>query len=93
VDLEEDQEKMMPYYEFECDKCGYIIERFYRVIPRIDPTQIRDDCPNCLELDTTFKKVISKNSFHLSNEGCGWAKDGYDRGSQDGSKVVSIDEP
>jgi hypothetical protein len=40
VDLEEDQEKMMPYYEFECDKCGYIIERFYRVIPRIDPTQI-----------------------------------------------------
>jgi len=78
----------MPYYEFECDTCGKIHEKFYRVIPRVTPLHTEIECDQCGGL--TAKKVVSVSSFHL--KGVGWAKDGYDGSYQDGSKVVDFNE-
>lgn len=80
----------MPYYEFECDICGFVEEKFYPIIPREIPTHIDGSCRNCGETKATFKKVLSVASFHL--KGVGWAKDGYDGTIQDGSKVVDFNE-
>ena len=66
----------MPYYEFECDHCGSIHQRFYREIPRVDPMQIRMVCDNCSK-DCTHKKIMSHNNFHLGEGGVGWAEDTY----------------
>jgi putative FmdB family regulatory protein len=91
--LEKDQEKVMPYYEFECDYCGYVIEKFYRSIPRIDPTHLKDDCPNCLELDTSFKKVLSLNTFHLKGGKVPWGEGRFSSASSKSDDVVEINEP
>lgn len=85
----------MPIYEFECDTCGAISEEFYRSVPREVPTHLTKACVTCGDVWSvrSHKKVVSKTSFQLGKEGVGWAKEGYDRGVQDGSKVTSITEP
>lgn len=80
----------MPYYEYECDGCGFVTERFMRSIPRTIPTHLDGKCENCQRI-STFKRIISAPNFHL--KGGGWARDGYSGSSQDGSRVVSLTEP
>jgi putative FmdB family regulatory protein len=92
VALEEDQEEVMPVYEFECDTCGFVIEKFYRAIPRVDPTQVRGACRNCGETDGTFKKIFSKNTFHLKGGKCEWGAGRYSSAAPTGATPVSIDE-
>jgi putative FmdB family regulatory protein len=58
----------MPVYEFECDNCGFISERFYPAVPRVDPMQINKVCGNC-KFGASHKKLMSPNSFHLKGEG------------------------
>ena len=79
----------MPYYEYECDNCGDIKEKFYPCIPRENPTHMRMVC-RCVNSMMSHKKVLSASTFHL--KGVGWAKDGYDGSYQDGSKIVSVTE-
>jgi predicted nucleic acid-binding Zn ribbon protein len=69
----------MPVYEFECDNCGFISEKFYRAIPRTDPIQINRVCTNC-KFDASHKKVLSISDFHLN--GGGWANDNYSKESK-----------
>ena len=83
----------MPVYEYECDACGYVIEKFYRAIPRVDPTQIRDACRNCGETDGMFKKVFSKNTFHLKGGKCPWGEGKFSSASEKSDDVVELNEP
>jgi putative FmdB family regulatory protein len=78
----------MPVYEFECDNCGFISEKFYRSIPRIDPMQIVDVCINC-HFEASHKKILSFSTFNL--KGMGWSEDGYDKNAT--PRVVELDEP
>jgi predicted nucleic acid-binding Zn ribbon protein len=78
----------MPVYEFECDNCGFISEKFYRSIPRIDPMQIVDVCINC-KFRASHKKILSFNNFKL--KGMGWSEDGYDKNAA--PRVAELDEP
>ena len=57
----------MPVYEYECQKCGDVLE----VSQRISDTPLKD-CPRCTG---TLKKIISATAFHL--KGGGWYSDGY----------------
>lgn len=82
----------MPVYEYVCENCNNIKSIMHSSIPKTVEEQMVEFCSACTTINT-FKKIISKSSFHLSRGGVGWAKDGYDRSSQDGSKVVSLDEP
>jgi predicted nucleic acid-binding Zn ribbon protein len=69
----------MPVHEFECDNCGFVSEKFFRVIPKVDPISIRRVCKNC-KFDATHKKLMSFNNFHL--RGDGWANDNYSKESK-----------
>jgi predicted nucleic acid-binding Zn ribbon protein len=91
--MEEDQEEIMPVYEFECDTCGVVSEEFYPIIPREVPTHLMKPCGQCGDIwsERSHKKVLSLPTFHL--KGGGWAKDGYGPQLVDGSPIVSIDEP
>ncbi len=64
----------MPFYEYECEDCGNVQETFSPIIPRTVPETSVLYCTKCRGA-TTFRKVISANSFSL--KGDGWAKDGY----------------
>lgn len=85
----------MPYYEYECDRCGVMTEMFYPSIPREIPEELTDR--TCLNTNRgarcggTFKKIMSRSTFHL--KGGGWANHGYGPQLVDGSPIVSIDEP
>lgn len=57
----------MPVYEYECQKCGDVLEVSQRILD--DPLK---DCPRC---DGLLKKIISATAFHL--KGSGWYADGY----------------
>ena len=68
----------MPMYEFQCQKCGYVLEK---IMKHKDPAPI---CTAAIETgrkgllercDGEMKKLISKNSFQL--KGSCWEKDGY----------------
>jgi putative FmdB family regulatory protein len=78
----------MPIYEFECDNCGFISEKFFRTVPRVDPIQIVKVCDNC-KFRASHKKLMSKSTFALS--GMGWGCDGYDKSAT--PRVVELDEP
>lgn len=82
----------MPYYEFECEKCGYVIEKFYRSIPMVIPDKIVDEC-GCTSFPRVFNKIMSKNTFHLKGGGVGWGAGRYSSAHEKGTDVVSIDEP
>jgi len=56
----------MPMYEFKCDNCCKIFERFCS----INENEII--CPNC---NNKIKKIISLSNFKL--EGNHWEKDSY----------------
>lgn len=57
----------MPVYEYECQKCGDVLEVSQRISD--DPLK---DCPRCAG---SLKKIISATAFHL--KGGGWYADGY----------------
>jgi predicted nucleic acid-binding Zn ribbon protein len=82
----------MPVYEFECDNCGFISEKFYRSIPRIDPMQIVEACINC-HFVASHKKLMSFNSFHLKGGKSPWGEDKFSSCAPTGDTPVSIDEP
>jgi len=92
VALEEDREKVMPNYEFECDHCGFISSKFYRSIPRVDPIQIDGKCENC-DLICTHKKIMSLNTFHLKGGKVPWGEGKFSSSAPTGDTPVSIDEP
>jgi len=81
------EEEIMPIYEFECDHCGFVWEKFYRAIPRIDLMQVHALCKNCKGY-YTHKKLLSSSSFQL--KGMGWGVDGYDNNP---NRIVEYDEP
>jgi len=83
----------MPYYEFECDTCGFVVEEFYRSIPREIPTHKEGSCRNCGETEATFKKVLSVSTFHLKGGKVPWGEGKFSSASAKGDDVVSIDEP
>ena len=57
----------MPIYEYECQSCRQVIEKWQRITE--EPV---DACPKC---SGSLKKLISRSSFHL--KGGGWFADGY----------------
>jgi len=82
----------MPVYEFECDNCGFISEKFYRAIPRIDPIQLNGICENC-KFDASHKKVMSHNAFHLKAGKVPWGEGKFSSSADKGTDVVEFDEP
>jgi putative FmdB family regulatory protein len=59
----------MPYYEYQCPKCGHEFEVMHTKI-----TDKKEACPKC---GSKAKKLISECSFGL--KGTGWAADGYSK--------------
>lgn len=53
---------VMPIYEYQCNKCGYIFEE---VTLKIDPTKISTACPVCAKNDEKgiARRILSKGSF------------------------------
>ena len=81
----------MPYYEFECDKCGVIEEVFFRSIPKVVPTHLDRDCAKCG--GKTMKKIFSRCTFHLMPGKVSWGEGRYSSAAPTGDTPVSIDEP
>ncbi|MFP3982673.1 MAG: FmdB family zinc ribbon protein [Desulfurivibrionaceae bacterium] len=69
----------MPIYEYECEKCQKITEKWQNITE--DPLTT---CPECQGL---LKKVISRTSFHL--KGGGWFADGYSNGKSAPEKAAA----
>jgi putative FmdB family regulatory protein len=86
------KEDIMPVYEFECDNCGFISERFYPAIPRVDPMQIVKVCDNC-KFEASHKKLMSNNSFHLKGGKSPWGEGRHSSASKKSTDVVELDEP
>ncbi len=82
----------MPVYEFECDNCGFLSEKFFRSIPRVDPIQIRRMCDNC-KFRASHKKLMSHNSFHLKAGKVPWGEGRFTSASEKGTDVVELNEP
>lgn len=53
----------MPIYEFECEDCFDIMERWMRIEESEDAVT---KCGNC---GGTAHKIMSPNSFHLKGDG------------------------
>ncbi len=81
----------MPVYEFECDNCGFISEKFFRSIPRVDPIQITKVCDNC-KFRASHKKLMSPNTFHLKGGKSPWGEGKFSSASDKGADVVELDE-
>ena len=62
----------MPIYEYECEKCGEVIERFQNFSDK--PLK---KCENC---SGKLHKIISQSTFHL--KGTGWYVTDYAGKSQ-----------
>ena len=62
----------MPIYEYQCEKCGEIIEAFQSVSDK--PLKKCSSCPGKLH------KIISQSTFHL--KGTGWYVTDYAGKSQ-----------
>jgi putative FmdB family regulatory protein len=60
----------MPYYEFQCPKCGKIVEKYYKTKKDIDIVK----CDVC---DIEMKRILSPTSFTL--KGGGWSASGYSK--------------
>lgn len=88
--LEETREKIMPYYEYECEFCGNVIEKFWPSIPKTIPDKVAVVCEPCGDIwsKKSHKRIMSTPNFHL--KGTGWADDGYDHNP---NKIVALDEP
>ena len=56
----------MPIYEYQCSKCGNIIEKWDTI------SNNEYTCPKC---KNKMKKIISSSTFVL--KGGGWYNDGY----------------
>ncbi len=82
----------MPVYEFECDNCGFISEKFYRAIPRVDPIQIIKVCENC-DFEASHKKLMSPNTFHLKGGKSPWGEGKFSSTSAKSDDVVELNEP
>lgn len=57
----------MPVYEYECCKCGKVVEAWQSL-----SDAPMTECPDC---SGSMKKLISRSSFRL--KGGGWYADGY----------------
>ena len=69
----------MPIYEYECRKCGRLMEMWQKFT----------DCPlttKCESCNGKLRKIISQNTFHL--KGTGWYVTDYSSkgGSQSSKK-------
>lgn len=58
----------MPYYEYECEKCG-TFDEFQKIT---DP-----EITICKTCGGKVKRLISSTSFHL--KGSGWFRDSYSK--------------
>jgi putative FmdB family regulatory protein len=67
----------MPIYEYECQACKEIVEKWQSLAEQPLTT-----CPTC---SGALKKLISQSSFQL--KGGGWYADGY--GNSGGAKKCS----
>ena len=63
----------MPIYEYECEKCGKIVEAMQKFSD--DPLTTCESCNGSLH------KLISRSSFHL--KGSGWYVTDYSGKKQD----------
>ncbi len=72
----------MPIYEYECEKCGNVLEAF----------QSFSDKPltKCSSCSGKLHKIISQNTFHL--KGSGWYVTDYAGKSQKGQTKQKTDE-
>lgn len=66
----------MPIYEYECQSCQEVIEKWQSLAEQPLTT-----CPSCSGI---LKKIISQSSFQL--KGGGWYADGYSGSSNGGAK-------
>lgn len=62
----------MPYYEFQCPKCGKIFEEYYKNIKEADA-----DFIECIYCGVKMKRILSSTSFIL--KGGGWSSSGYSK--------------
>lgn len=69
----------MPIYEYECQSCQEVIEKWQSLAEQPLAT-----CPSC---SGPLKKLISQSSFQL--KGGGWYADGYSGGGNGGKKCTS----
>lgn len=69
----------MPIYEYECERCQKITEKWQSIS--------EDSLTTCPECQGPLKKVISKTSFHL--KGGGWFADGYSNGKSAPEKATT----
>jgi len=54
----------MPFYEYECSKCGYKIE----ILQKINDEPLKF-CPECDTVKETLIKKISQGSFRINGAG------------------------
>jgi len=69
----------MPIYEYECQSCQEIVEKWQSLAE-----QPLTACPNCAG---PLKKIISQSSFQL--KGGGWYADGYSSNGSGAKKCAS----
>ncbi len=69
----------MPIYEYQCEKCGYHLEKIQKMSD--DPLK---DCPECDE--PALRKLVSAAAFKL--KGTGW----YETDFKDNSKKKPDDK-
>jgi putative FmdB family regulatory protein len=72
-------EKKMPIYEYQCESCKDVIEKWQSLSDKPLTT-----CPSCAG---AMKKLISRSSFQL--KGGGWYADGYNSTSKAAAKPGS----
>ncbi len=58
----------MPIYEYECEKCGTVVEMMHGMSEKPPTTK-------CAKCKGKLQRLISASSFHL--KGGGWYKDLY----------------
>ena len=69
----------MPIYEYECEKCGEIIEKFQ--------TFSEKPLKSCEHCSGKLHKIISQSTFHL--KGTGWYVTDYSGKSQKPSNTAA----
>jgi putative FmdB family regulatory protein len=73
----------MPIYEYKCEKCNEVFERWSNKIRDGEWTEF---CTHC---GGVGKRIISLSSFQLKGEG--WYKDGYEKPSEKPNKKTTTD--
>ena len=72
----------MPIYEYECEKCGEVVEKFQNFSDK--PLKKCEKCAGKLH------KIISQSTFHL--KGTGWYVTDYAGKSQQSSSASSASD-